>query len=169
MIRAAALLLVAVVAGAFAYVWLGHGEPPAAATTVTPVAPGRDTLNPARPATIPRYLFDVYGHTEAELVALLRRARDIHQNLPPGHRDALRIALVIHGPDVEYFALRNYDRYADIVDLAASLDADGFVDLKVCAVSARNVDAPGFPPFIELVPYGPDEIARLHEDGYIQL
>jgi intracellular sulfur oxidation DsrE/DsrF family protein len=117
------------------------------------------------------YFFDVYGHSADEIKALLERARDTYESVPVETRDDLRIAMVLHGPDVEFFARRNYDQYRDIVDMAAQLDAFGLIDMKVCAASAssRGIDNDEFPPFIEIVPYGPAEISRLEEEGYIRL
>ena len=102
---------------------------------------------------------------------LLNRAKDTYDSLPAHLQDDVRIAMVLHGPDVAFFATDNYEQYKDLVDLAASLDAFGFVDLKVCAVSVRihGLQAEKFPPFIEIVPYGPAEVARLRSAGYVQL
>lgn len=82
----------------------------------------------------------------------------------------MSIAIVLHGPDVTFFATENYAQYRELVDLAAALDARGYVDLKACttAVSSRGFDAAQFPPFIEFVPYGPDEIERLEAQGYVR-
>jgi intracellular sulfur oxidation DsrE/DsrF family protein len=117
------------------------------------------------------YFFDVYGHSADEITALLERAEDVYENLPAEIRPDIRIAVVLHGPDVAFFATENYARNKPLVDLAASLDAFGFVDLKVCAASVRNqgLEASNFPPFIELVPYGPAEVSRLQAADYVQL
>jgi intracellular sulfur oxidation DsrE/DsrF family protein len=117
------------------------------------------------------YLFDVHDHSATEVHELLNRARDTYDNLPFELRDGVRIAVVLHGPDVAIFATENYEKYKNLVDLAASLDAFGFVDLKVCAASARNtgIEPTSFPPFIELIPYGPDEVSRLTSEDYVDL
>lgn len=128
-------------------------------------------LSPARDDTAPtRYFFDVHGHTAAEITALLRRAQTTHDALPEAEQDAITIAIVLHGPDVTFFAADNYSRYRELVDLAADLDARGYVDLKACTVSVnrRGLDATRFPPFIEFVPFGPDEIDRLKAQGYVR-
>jgi uncharacterized protein len=147
------------------------------ATRATPSIriPSPDRPPAARPTVdveIPtRYFFDVYGHTDAEIMALLDRARDTYDKLPPEFQDSARIAMVLHGPDVAFFASDKYEQYKDLVDLAAKLDAFGFVDFKVCAVSARRngLQSDSFPSFIELVPYGPAEVSRLEAAGYLQL
>jgi uncharacterized protein len=117
------------------------------------------------------YLFDVHDHSATEVHELLNRARDTYDNLPSELRDGVRIAVVLHGPDVAFFATENHEKYKNLVDLAASLDAFGFVELKVCAASARNtgIEPTSFPTFIELVPYGPDEVSRLTAEDYVDL
>jgi intracellular sulfur oxidation DsrE/DsrF family protein len=117
------------------------------------------------------YLFDVHDHSAAEVHELLNRARDTYDNLPPELRDGVKVAIVLHGPDVTFFATENYAKYKNLVELAASLDAFGFVDLKVCAASAQNtgIELTRFPAFIELVPYGPAEVLRLRGEGYVDL
>ena len=46
-----------------------------------------------------------------------------------GEDDSL--VLVLHGPEVEFFAIRNYEKYRDIVDQAARLDAFEVVDVRI--------------------------------------
>lgn len=130
---------------------------------------GPTSVAPAIDRTVAsRYFFDVYGHTAEEITALLRRAQTTHDELPEAEQDSISIALVLHGPDITFFTSDNYAQYRELVDLAASLDAQGYVDLKICttSVSRRGFDAAQFPSFIEFVPYGPDEIRRLESEGY---
>jgi len=117
------------------------------------------------------YLFDVHGHSAEEVAALLNRAKDTFDQLSSDLQATARIAMVLHGPDVAFFSSENYDQYKSLVDLAAEVDAFGFLDIKVCTASARSrgLDADKFPPFIELVPYGPVKIRRLESAGYVQL
>jgi len=101
---------------------------------------------------------------------LLRRAQTTHDGLPAPERDSITIAMVLHGPDIAFFAVDHYEQYRELVDLAANLDALGYVDLKICtaSVNSRGLDATQFPEFIEFVPYGPDEISRLESAGYVR-
>ncbi|MEE8054779.1 MAG: DsrE family protein [Gammaproteobacteria bacterium] len=117
-----------------------------------------------------RYLFDVSDHSPRELEALLRRAEDLAQS-SDAENDQLDIALVLHGPDVELFTKENYDKYKDIVDLAARLDAFDVIDFKVCqrTITSRGLTDSDMPAFMELVPFAPDEIERLQAEGYVTL
>jgi len=155
-------------AGSYFLEWADKPAPAQSAAVVKIPAAGTMAVDPEA-AT--HYFFDVYGHSAAEIEALLNRAKDTYDSLPADLHDDVRIAMVLHGPDVAFFSTDNYDQYKDLVDLAASLDAFGFVDLKVCAASVRShgLQPEKFPPFIELVPYGPAEVSRLRSAGYVQL
>ncbi|OGI52816.1 MAG: hypothetical protein A2809_02035 [Candidatus Muproteobacteria bacterium RIFCSPHIGHO2_01_FULL_61_200] len=81
------------------------------------------------------------------------------------------IALVLHGPEIEIFAKRNYSRFQRTVDQAARLDAEHIIEIKMCRTEMRNrgIKEEDVPAFIEFVPYGPDEEERLRREGYVYL
>ncbi len=137
----------------------------AVAAEKAPAIPPSDSSAPGA-----RYLFRVTLHTPLEIEGLLARAEQLARNTRPADRRA-GIALVLHGPEVEIFARKNYAKYRHIVDRAARLDADGVIEIKMCQTEMRsrgigNDDVPGF---IEFVPYGPDEEERLQRRGYVYL
>jgi intracellular sulfur oxidation DsrE/DsrF family protein len=117
-----------------------------------------------------RYLFSVTLHTPEEITGLLARAEQLAQTM---RTDDARtgIALVLHGPEIEIFAKKNYPRFQKTVDQAARLDAGHVIEVKMCLTEMRRLglrkkDIPGF---IELVLYGPDEEERLRRNGYVYL
>ena len=117
-----------------------------------------------------RYLFNVTLHTPEEIAGLLARAEQLAQSMPADN-PRTGIALVLHGPEIEIFAKKNYPRFQKIVDQAARLDAEHVIEVKMCLTVMRRLglrkeDIPGF---IELVPYGPDEEERLRRNGYVYL
>ena len=115
-------------------------------------------------------VYDITLHDPDQLRVLLRRLEQLADR--PNTRDDLpEIALVLHGQEVGFFALDNYDKYRDLVDLAAKLDAFQIVEVKMCKTRMRNLglDSSDIPAFIELVPYGPDEVDRLVKEGYIAM
>jgi len=116
------------------------------------------------------YLFDVSNHSPAELEALLHRAEEIRETHATGY-DNLDIVLILHGPDIDIFRQENYSKHKPLVDLAAKLDAFKIIDMKICETTMSNMDVQRseVPAFIESVPYAPDEIRRLNEEGYINL
>ena len=101
----------------------------------------------------------LYGIDRAEEVA----AR------PQSQGEKAAVVLVLHGPEVEFFAISNYPRYKDIVDQAARLDAFDVVDVKICQsmMERLGVEREDIPAFIEQVPYGPGEVERLVREGYV--
>lgn len=117
-----------------------------------------------------RYLFRVTLHTPMEIEGLLARAEQLARNIRPVDRGA-GIALVLHGPEVEIFARKNYTKYRHIVDRAARLSAEGVVEIKMCRteMGSRAIRDEDVPKFIEFVPYGPDEEDRLQRRGYVYL
>jgi uncharacterized protein len=116
------------------------------------------------------YLFDVTEHTIEEFQGLLTRAEEVSQ-IQSDDIGSLKIVMVIHGPDIEWFTQQNYKRNQQLIDLAARLDTYDIIDMKVCekTMSERGVNREDLPPFIESVPYGPTEIADRLREGYINL
>jgi len=117
-----------------------------------------------------RYLFNVALHTPEELAGLLARAEQLAQTM---RTDDARtgIALVLHGPEIEMFAKKNYQRFQKTVDQAARLNAEHIIEVKMCRTEmrSRGIREEDVPAFIELVPYGPDEEERLRRNGYVYL
>jgi hypothetical protein len=79
--------------------------------------------------------------------------------------------LVLHGPEIDIFARRNYGKFQPLVDLAARLDAANIIDVKMCVteMQLRDIGKEDIPAFIDLVPFGPDEEVRLRRRGYVYL
>ncbi len=113
-------------------------------------------------------VLDVSVHRLEELKVLLDRAEEIAAR-PQSQGVNAGVVLVLHGPEVEFFAISNYPRYRDIVDQAARLDAFDVVDVKICQsmMDRLGVKRDDIPAFIEQVPYGPGEVERLVREGYV--
>lgn len=138
--------------------------------TAGTVAPKELPLGNSNMLTIgnTHYLFDVVDNGPEELGRLFMRAESLAQNAKTEEQD-ISIAMVIHGPDLNIFENRNYHKYKSLVDTAARLDAFGVIDFKLCQVLAfhEGFNEEDFPPFMEFVPFGPDEITRLKAEGYV--
>ena len=117
-----------------------------------------------------QYLFIVNKHTTEELQALLERADEI-ASTSLDLFDQLEIAMIIHGPSVDLFREKNYEKNRKLIDLAAKLDAFNVIDIKICETSMDRfeVSRGEVPAFIDSVPYAPEEIERLSAEGYINL
>jgi len=151
------------VAALAAFEWWPRGEParpaPQLSVRLDAGASGAGTE---------RYVYEVSVHTPREIDSLLNRIEELAPRLQirdntPG------FALVLHGPEVEFFASRNYERYRALVDRAARLDAGGVIEVKICQTQlrARGIPEEEIPAFIERVPFGPDEVRRLGQRGYV--
>ena len=146
------------------------------AETLTPltaqVAADSELPSPAIASPIPdageRAVYDLSVHTPEEMRAILNRLEDL-ATAPRRTGEQAGIALVLHGPEIDFFAIRNYGKYRDIVDLAAKLDAFREIEVKVCQTMMRELGlgSEDIPAFIEQIPYGPGEIERLRQEGYL--
>ena len=128
-----------------------------------PIVPGPVEKQPNRVA-------DISVHTREELELLFARV-DVLLNRPRTGSESPLISLVLHGPEVEFFAVKNYERYKDLVDHAAKLAALGAVDISICQTQMRSlgIATDEVPAFLRQVPYGPGEIERLIENGYVTM
>lgn len=136
-----------------------------------------ETINTEPPSSITsltkedgRYLFNIVLHNSEEIAAMLVRAEQLATSTPENN-SRVGIALVLHGPEIDIFAKSNYGKFKNIVDLAARLDAAKIIDVKMCVteMQLRNIKKEDVPPFIDLVPFGPDEEERLRRSGYVYL
>ncbi|MGB5177836.1 MAG: hypothetical protein WBP44_03795 [Gammaproteobacteria bacterium] len=115
-----------------------------------------------------RAVLDITVHTLEGLRVLLDRAEELAMR-PAAQGEEASVVLVLHGPEVEFFSIRNYEKYKDIVDQAARLDAFDVVDVKICQtmLEVQGIARDDIPSFIEQVPFGPDEVERLRQQGYV--
>ena len=133
-----------------------------------PVSEAEELEPPSVDALPKKAVLDITVHTIDELKVLLDRAEELAMvPQPPGEEAS--VVLVLHGPEVEFFSISNYDRYKDIVDQAARLDAFDVVDVKICQtmMEIKGIPRDDIPPFIEQVPQGPVEVERLVREGYV--
>jgi len=146
--------------------------------TVSP-APADPARAPARVVNDPvdgaafsdanRFYFDVGGHSPDEILAMLTRADELAASGTP--TDPIEIVMVLHGPDLKLFTDEAPAGHADIGALASRLDAGGVIDFKAClrSVEEQGLSESSFPAYIEMVPFAPDELARLKSEGFIEL
>jgi len=117
-----------------------------------------------------KYVFDVVIHEPEDMEKLLDRIEQLSSSLPLGDNDP-SLALVLHGPEIAFFTRKNYTKYMDLVDRAAALDKKGIIDVKVCDTMIRvlELENADLPDFVEHVPYGPAEVNRLLQQGFIKM
>lgn len=137
---------------------------------LSPADSGEAFLLPAPQQAPARYLADISLHTVEELQLLFDRVDELVER-PRSDREAPLVSLVLHGPEVEFFALANYASYKGLVDRAARLAALGAVDIRICQTRMKQlgIATDQVPAFLEQVPYGPDEVERLLGEGYVYM
>lgn len=97
------------------------------------------------------------------LGALLRATSEFG----PKDFEPLKVVVVSHGPEVVLFAKKNYSKYKDIVDRAASFAQQG-VRFEICRNDAAAL---GYKPedlhgFTHVIPAGPYALAYWQNKGY---
>ena len=101
---------------------------------------------------------------------MLDRAEDLRELFDPDQHS--RIAIVLHGDELQLFQKRNYASNQSVVDRARLLDQDNIIDIKACQTKMRMLDIGEneLPSFIEQVPFAPAEIERLQrQQGFTRL
>lgn len=85
----------------------------------------------------------------------------------PHEIEPVKIVIVSHGPEVVVWDKRNYAKYKDIVDRAASFAEQG-VKFEVCRNDAKalGLETEDLQGFITVVPAGPYAIAYWQAKGY---
>lgn len=81
------------------------------------------------------------------------------------------IVLVLHGPEVGFFASKESPKYKVLVDRLQSLATTDVIQFRMCQVAAksRGLTAKDLPEFIQLVPMGDAEVVRLQREGYASM
>jgi len=135
-----------------------------------PLQPVLEPIVPPPVEQTPNRVADISVHTEQELDILFTRVEQLLDR-PRSGNEAPLVSIVLHGPEVEFFAVQNYAKYKGIVDRAAKLAALGAVDISICQTQMRNlgITSDQVPAFLHQVPYGPGEVESLLERGYVSM
>jgi uncharacterized protein len=109
-----------------------------------------------------KVVYDVHVTTVKEVESVLDRASYLSTITGADPFDQ-SIVLVLHGPELSFFAIKNYSKYKELVQRAQSLVQSEALTIKMCKIAAQSQ---GFDPedihgFVEMVPMGDAEIIRL--------
>ena len=116
------------------------------------------------------YVFSVTVNSAQQLDVVLDRAEDLRELFDPDQHS--KIAIVLHGNELQLFQKGNYSSNQSVVERARLLDQDNIIDIKACQTMMRvlEIDQSELPSFIEQVPFAPAEIERLEkEEGFTRL
>ncbi len=118
----------------------------------------------------PGYVFSVTVQTRQQLDIVLNRAEDLRELF--NHDAHGKIAVVLHGDELQLFQKGGYQLSQSVVERARLLDQDNIIDIKACQTMMRTlqIEKNELPGFIEQVPFAPTEIRRLEkEEGFTRL
>jgi intracellular sulfur oxidation DsrE/DsrF family protein len=118
----------------------------------------------------PGYVFSVTVQTAQQLDVVLNRAEDLRELFNPDEHG--KIAIVLHGDELQLFQKDGYRLNQSMVERARLLDQDNIIDIKACQTMMRTlqIEQNELPSFIEQVPFAPTEIKRLEkEEGFTRL
>ena len=161
------VLVLLVLLGLLLWAYNQRAMPPSSTAVSGPAQKELEQI-PSQPTK--NYVLDVSAHSVEELDVLFGRVEALLDR-PRSSEEAPLVSLVLHGPEVEFFALKNYSQYKSLVDRAARLDALGAVDISICQTMMKNygIGSNDVPGFLNQVPFGPDEVEQLIREGYVRM
>jgi hypothetical protein len=115
-----------------------------------------------------KVLYDVAAGSIETFTRVLDRVSYLN-NLYNADPFAASIVLVLHGDEIPFFAIKNLDRYRELMRRAQSLTLAGTVEFRMCRVAASGygLEPEDINGFVKVVPMADAEIVRLQqEEGY---
>jgi len=114
-----------------------------------------------------KVVYDVNVKTLGAMNSVLDRASFLSKITGADPFDS-SIVLVLHGPEIEFFARKNYSIYKELMHRAQSLVEAETLKIKMCKIAAEGH---GFKPnqihgFVKMVPMGDAEIVRLQNEEH---
>jgi intracellular sulfur oxidation DsrE/DsrF family protein len=142
---------------------------------MTPVLMAEDANSPWGRASTNNYsyapqkvVYDVAVKSQEELEGVLDRVSFLNNLYRANPFDAA-IVVVLHGDEIDMFALENFTRNSALMKRAQSLTIAGPIEFRMCTVAARGH---GYEPkdihgFVKMVPMADAEIVKLQrEENY---
>lgn len=120
----------------------------------------------AADAEVQRAYLEVTPKSRDDLVALLDALE--HKLESEGARTDAPVVIVLHGEEAFAFTRQGYLENRSLADRAALLDAYDMIDVRMCEtwMNENGLSRGDILPFIDPVPYAPEEIRRLQAEGY---
>ncbi len=115
-----------------------------------------------------KVVYDVHVTTADAVESVLDRASYLSAITGADPFDQ-SIVLVLHGKELSFFAIENYDKYKELMQRAQSLVESEVIRIKMCKIAAQSqgYSVDDIHGFVEMVPMGDAEIIRLqYEEGH---
>ena len=131
----------------------------------TPWGRGSSTDTEYKPQKV---VYDVHVKTVGAVESVLDRASYL-STITGADPFEQSIILVLHGQELDFFAIKNYQKYKELMHRAQSLVEGEVLTIKMCRIAAKSR---GYEPedihgFVEIIPMGDAEIIRLqYEEGH---
>ena len=112
-----------------------------------------------------KVVYDVAVNSVEKVTSVLDRASYLSKITGADPFDS-SIVLVLHGGEIDYFAIKNYNNHKTLMQRAQSLVESEVLKIRMCRIAAQGH---GFEPedihgFVEMVPMGDAEIIRLQNE-----
>ena len=112
-----------------------------------------------------KVVYDVNAETVEDFEGVLSRASYLSTITGADPFDQ-SIVLVLHGPEIALFGIKNHGKHKELMQRAHSLVDSEVLTIRMCKVAA---EAMGYQPedihgFVEMIPMGDAEIIRLQNE-----
>jgi intracellular sulfur oxidation DsrE/DsrF family protein len=118
-----------------------------------------------------KVVYDVAAKDVAGFTHVLDRVSYLN-NIYNANPFEASIVIVLHGDEIPFFAVDNYDKYRELMRRAQSLTVAGTVHFRMCRVAAagHDLEPDEIHGFVKVVPMADAEIVRLQqEEGYVYM
>ena len=112
-----------------------------------------------------KVVYDVAVKSIEKMTSVLDRASYLSKITGADPFDS-SIILVLHGGEIDFFAIKNYQKYKELMQRAQSLVESEVLQIRMCQIAAQGH---GYEPgdihgFVTMVPMGDAEIIRLQNE-----
>lgn len=112
-----------------------------------------------------KVVYDVAVDSVKKLTSVLDRASYLSKITGADPFDS-SIVLVLHGSEIDFFAIKNYQKYKALMQRAQSLVEGEVLKIRMCRIAAQGhgYEAEDIQGFVEMIPMGDAEIIRLQNE-----
>ncbi len=118
-----------------------------------------------------KVVYDVSVSSESAFTHVLDRVSYLNKLYQADPFDS-SIVMVLHGNEIPFFAIKNYDKYKVLMKRARSLTQSGNIRFRMCKLAAQGhgFELADIHGFVEMVPMADAEIVRLQqEEGHVYM
>ncbi len=112
-----------------------------------------------------KVVYDVSVDSVKKLNSVLDRASYLSKITGADPFDS-SIVLVLHGSEINFFAIKNFEKYKELMQRAQSLVEGEVLKIRMCRIAAQGhgYETEDIQGFVEMIPMGDAEIIRLQNE-----